>query len=53
MEGAAVDVLKEKEIKRWLGQNDAMPTVVVLTDGFNNLGQNDSVVATLIGSIIC
>lgn len=32
----AIDLLKNDEIKEWMELNEAAPTVIALTDGFNN-----------------
>ena len=42
VEYATGDLMKESVIQQWLGANDALPTVVVLTDGFNNEQASDT-----------
>jgi hypothetical protein len=41
VEYATGPLLETEEIKGWLQRYSAVPTVVVLTDGFNNLERND------------
>ena len=41
VEYASVDFLSNPEIQNWLSIQDAVPTIVVLTDGFNNLRSSD------------
>jgi hypothetical protein len=36
-----IDLLKDKKVKEWLELREAAPTVVVLTDGFNNERPSD------------
>ena len=38
---ATGELLKADEIQSWLNSNNAVPTVILLTDGFNNLERGD------------
>lgn len=38
---ASGELLKNEEVNRWLEQSDAEPTIVALTDGYNNLAAPD------------
>ncbi len=42
VEYATGDLMQEELVAQWLGANDALPTVVVLTDGFNNEQASDT-----------
>ncbi len=39
---AATDLLKEPAVAKYIVENEAQPTIVVLTDGFNNETANDT-----------
>lgn len=39
---ATRELLEEEQIQGWLDRNDAEPTVVALTDGFNNVRSSDT-----------
>ncbi|MEC8276104.1 MAG: vWA domain-containing protein [Myxococcota bacterium] len=38
---AAVDLLKREEVREWMEVNEAQPTIIALTDGFNNEKSDD------------
>lgn len=42
VEYATTDLLKTPQVERFLDQYEAVPTIVVLTDGFNNLQNSDT-----------
>jgi hypothetical protein len=39
---ASGDLLKDPEVNRWIDLYQAAPTIVALTDGFNNIGRTDT-----------
>lgn len=41
IEYAAVDLLKNEAVREWMEVNEAQPTIIALTDGFNNERADD------------